>query len=187
MRSPDLTGKGGAAATSRNGANGASGTNNLTGRYVMAFRKGMTDRAVELLRSAGHKVFVGNRFDTRIMTADKIGDANVKVRPSTGTATIDAEPHQVAQIEAWARDPNSPIEAIKPEKIRQVPSTSLTTADPSLVEHYREVLMDLVKRNKISSEKFQETVADANDDSKSTWGLRATNVVNSTLNGRGVK
>ena len=111
MRGPDLSGKGGATATSRSGANGASGTNNLTGRYVVAFRKGATDRAVELLRAAGYKVFVANRFDTRIMTEDKIGDANVMVRPSIGTATIDAEPQQVAQLEEWARDPNSPIQA----------------------------------------------------------------------------
>ncbi|HZI59141.1 MAG TPA: hypothetical protein VFD62_00440, partial [Pyrinomonadaceae bacterium] len=58
-----------------------------------------------------YKVFVANRFDTRIMTEDKIGDANVMVRPSIGTATIDAEPQQVAQLEEWARDPNSPIQA----------------------------------------------------------------------------
>ena len=187
MRGPDLSGKGGATATSRNGANGASGRNNLTGRYLVAFRKGATDRAVELLRSAGYKVFVGNRFDTRIMTEDKIGDANVMVRPSIGTATIDAEPHQVAQLEEWARDPNSPIQAVKPEKIRHAPSTSLTTTDPSLVDHYREVLMDLVQRNKISPDKFQDTFVNANNELKATWGLRAINVVNSTLTGRGVK
>jgi len=46
MRGPDLSGKGGATAASRSGANGASGTNNLTGRYLVAFRKRATDRAV---------------------------------------------------------------------------------------------------------------------------------------------
>src|ERR1051326_4681844 len=104
MRRPDLSGNGGVATASTNGAIGVRKQKNHTGRYTMDFHEGRTDEGINLMRSHGFEVFVRNPADPQIVRDDQVGAAEVIVRPTTETATAGVDDQKLALLQAWAKD-----------------------------------------------------------------------------------
>jgi subtilisin family serine protease len=146
------------------------------------------------MRAAGFKVYVSNPADPRVVREDEVGDANVIVHPTTGTATVGADPHQIALLENWQKDPSSPIQAVRPEKVRRVipvatqvgsitPATLEGTEMWPLLKNY----LLLTPESKSEIPIVESTTVPGFDETKTTWGLQVLNVADSPFSGRGVK
>ena len=192
MRPPDLSGNGGVATASMNGATGVRKQKNRTGRHTIIFEEGATNAAIALMRSAGFKVFVSNPADPQPVREDEVGDAEVKVKPTTETATAAVDSDKLTLLENWAKDPGSPIKAVRPEKVRRIipVSTQPILLIGSAVSEgtnlwpyrYTVELKDEAARPDVES-----VTVTGFDESRTTWGLQALNVANSPFSGRGVK
>jgi subtilisin family serine protease len=196
MRRPDLTGNGGVATASTNGAAGVRKQKNHTGRYNIIFHEGACTAGITLMRSHGFEVFVRNPADPHIVRDDEVGDAEVLVRSTTETATAAVDDDKLALLRAWERDPNSPIKAVRPEKVRRIipvttqpASTGLAAARgtdlwpfPTPYFHYIAEPAD-----EAPTAGVQPVTVSGLDESKTTWGLQALNVVDSPFSGRGVR
>ncbi len=194
MRRPDLNGNGGVATASSNGVNGVRTQKNLTGRHTVVFHDNATYEGIALMRSAGFNVYVSNPADPKVVREDQVGDANVIVHPTTGTATAGVDSDQLALLQNWAKDPSGPIKAVRPEKIRRIipVATQRTPIGPATLEGTD--LWPLLKNYLLyTAEAAGETPDVAStavpgfDESETTWGLQALNVANSPFSGRGVK
>jgi hypothetical protein len=199
MRSPDLSGNGGAAATLLSSTNGTRRIKNWTGRHTIIFRDGQTNAGIALLRSpqgraAGLKVFVSNPADPQVLRDDQVGDSNIIVRPTTGTATAGLESDQVTLLQKWAQDPSSPILALRLEKVRQISVYTIAQPSGTLASGAWDGMdIELVRgelaktKGDFSPEVISSAAAFNFDESKLTWGLQVTNVMASPFSGRGVK
>jgi len=149
------------------------------------------------MRAGGFKVFVMNPADPRVVREDEVGDANVIVHPTTGTATVGADSEQLALLQKWERDPGSPIKAVRPEKVRRIISVATQHASPGSAAaevmnlwpflkdyfHYRTA----ASTDETPTQGVTATAVTGFDESKTTWGLQALNVANSPFSGRGIK
>jgi subtilisin family serine protease len=196
MRPPDLTGKGGAFATAANATNGTK-KSNTTGRHTLLFREGATQEGIEYLRKSGFDVFVSNASDPGVVREDEVGAADVIVFSTLGVALIGAEPEQINQLQSDVGTSRSPISKIKEEKVRRMTSynpaqTAQSTTDQVqiplsyLEDVYAELLTKFGRPGSLSRQTVR-TVVVGFDESKTTWGLQVTKVVDSPFSGRGVK
>jgi hypothetical protein len=195
MRRPDLSGNGGVATASTNGATGVRKQKNHTGRYTVIFHEGRTDEGIALMRSHGFDVYVFNPADPQIVRDDQVGAAEVTVRSTTETATAGVDDNKLALLLMWEKDLNSPIMAVRPEKVRRIipvttqPSStaSIVTggADPwSFLKSYLHYSMGPVDEAPATG--VEAVINTGFDESKTTWGLQALNVAASPFSGRGV-
>jgi hypothetical protein len=187
--------------------NGNRKQSNTTGRYTVVFRKGATQEGINLLRSEGFKVFVSNSSDPNVVREDEVGDANVIVHPILGTATVDGKPEQISRLTNAASDTGNPILTIAPEKVRRMilqtdpmqtrppASSAIETLSLDYLQGSRDTYDSLIakllaklgsNRGSAIAEPVDEILSGFNE-SQLTWGLQATNVVNSPFSGRGVK
>jgi len=195
MRRPDLSGNGGVATASTNGATGVRKQKNHTGRYNIVFHEGACDAGIKLMRSHGFDVYVRNPADPQIVRDDQVGDAEVIVRSTTETATAGVDDDKLALLQTWEKDPNSPIKAVRPEKVRRIIPVATQPASPSSIAmgtdpwsflksylHYT-----AAPTAEAPAPSIEAVVNTGFDESKSTWGLQVLNVANSPFSGRGVK
>lgn len=194
MRRPDLTGNGGVAIASTNGANGARKKKNSTGRHTVIFREDAVDAGIALMRSAGFDVYVTNPADPKVVREDQVGDANVIVYPTTGTATVGVNSDQLALLQQWEKVPGNPIQAVRLEKVRRIipVTTQSARSGVSAFEGTElwSVISNYFKYLPESASEAPSAEADTVpgfDESKTTWGLQVLNVADSPFSGRGVK
>ncbi|MDQ1639078.1 MAG: hypothetical protein QOF62_2417 [Pyrinomonadaceae bacterium] len=207
MRPPDLTGNGGSTATVEAAANSNGKQSNVTGRHTVVFRKGATQEGINLLRSEGFKVFVSNSSDPNVVREDEVGDATAIVHATLGVATIEGGAEQISRLTNAASDSGNPILAIKPEKVRRMLlQTKPMQTRPPVSGAAEMFSLDYLKGSRDAYDKLIETffakletnrgsaIAETAgetlggfDESQLTWGLQATNAVDSPFSGRGVK
>lgn len=194
MRSPDLSGNGGVSIASSNGSNGTRRKNNFTGRHTVIFREDAVDAGIAMLRSAGFDVYVSNPADPRVVREDEVGDANVIVYPTTGTATVGATPTEIALLQQWERDPNNPIQTVRPEKVRKIIPVTTQSREAGLAAFQETAIWPFISKYLVypTDSASEGPTAEADtvpgfDESKTTWGLQVLNVANSPFSGRDVK
>jgi subtilisin family serine protease len=167
----------------------------LTGRYLVLLRE---DAIVEGIQMLG---------ELSSANASRSGEA----QPDTtillntlGVAIVSAEPEQVHSLRISTEE-DSPILAIEPERVvyaltdivsnnvsnnfsnnlQQPRSLNATDTTVDYLQGYRDGVNHLVTKL-IPSEQTQPT-NQAIDESLATWGLQATNVVQSNYSGRSIK
>lgn len=193
MRRPDLSGNGGVAAALMNGATGVRKPKNHTGRYNIVFHEGACDAGIKLMRSHGFEVFVRNPADPQIVRDDEVGTAEVIVRSTTETATAGVEGDKLALLQAWEKDPTSPIKAVRPERVRRIiPVTTQPTSPASIAMgtdpwSFLKSYLHYTAVDEAPAAGIETVVNTGFDESKTTWGLQALNVADSPFSGRGVK
>ncbi|MFH7023930.1 MAG: S8 family peptidase [Heteroscytonema crispum UTEX LB 1556] len=166
----------------------------MTGRYLVLFREDAIAAGIEML--------------SEVATIDVSGAeataADTPILLSTlGVAVVNAEPEQIRSLRVSDQD-DSPILAIEPERVvyaLQDPPELLGQKLPQSLDYlktyrgavnhidylkgYRDAVNHLVD-SLIPTEQTQLSQASV-DESVVTWGLQATNVVNSCMSGRGIK
>ena len=194
MRRPDLSGNGGVATASTNGATGVRKPKNHTGRYNIVFHEGASDAGITLMRAHGFDVYVRNPADPQIVRDDEVGDAEVIVRPTTETATAGVDDGKLALLQAWEKDPNSPIKAVRPEKVRRIIPVTTHPASPSSMgmgtdpwSFLKSYYYTAAPTAEAPAPSIEAVLDIGFDESKTTWGLQVLNVADSPFSGHGVK
>ncbi|MDQ3919817.1 MAG: S8 family serine peptidase, partial [Acidobacteriota bacterium] len=199
MRKPNLHGDAASGGEPRSDTRDCGPQPNATGRYVIVFRDGATDKGIELLESL-NLVLAGSRdADAGVLREDEAGDADVIVYSRLGVAVLAAAPEQISRLADVALDSSGPILAVVPEKVRHVIGSAEPDAETDLDNPSRLKPSAGYTRadcGVTASPSFSEKIrpgADlrmrfaAFDESQATWGLQITNVVNSRFGGRGIR
>jgi subtilisin family serine protease len=109
------------------------------------------------------------------------------VFPKLGVAVVESDNEAIASINLLGDDNESAILAVEPERYFYATSTGFIP----YLEGYRDAVNSLLEKAKSLGEDStsEDMIAEAAflDDAQSTWGLKATRVVNSRYSGRGIR
>jgi subtilisin len=147
-----------------------------TGRYLVVFREGATDEAVKLLQSLGFEIAISLASESAVLREDDAPNKNVLVLERLGVAIVAGEPERIGQLVEAAKDSNSPILSVEPEKVRRaLKDTNANKSDQA------------GNANPRSRQPAKTKTKVVFDESRVTWGLQATKVQESSLSGRNVR
>ena len=160
-----------------------------TGRYVVTYKEGAGDQALQWMQSRGLRTADARDFDGQAVSLQDVGDADALAFPELGVAVVGGgaavEERGISAQADIAAD--SPIEAIEPELF--------VFAIDSASEYLRgfsraieTVARDLGGRN--LGRAFDPQLGDLEEDALvagATWGLAACKVPASARNGAGIK
>lgn len=162
-----------------------------TGNYIVTFR----EDSIENNRQYLNKIVDTQRFPSTSDYAggawkpDDLENAEGAIYENIGVALIKEENQRIIKIQDTVRsEGKSPILAIEPEMV--VHPIQESNMPLSYLEGRRDEINSLCNRlawgNQAAPEDLltQETYSDT---AKITWGLQATNVMNSRYSGRGIK
>ncbi|MBW4511268.1 MAG: S8 family serine peptidase [Scytonematopsis contorta HA4267-MV1] len=159
----------------------------LTGKYLVLFREEAIAEGIQML---------GELSSTNTSRSGEVQADTTILLNTLGVAIVTAEPEQVRSLRMSAEE-DSPILAIEPERViyaltdtvsnnvEQPRSRNTTDSKIDYLQGYRDGVNHLVSKL-IPSEQTQPT-NQAIDESIATWGLQATNVMQSNYSGRSIK
>jgi subtilisin family serine protease len=160
----------------------------LTGRYLVLLREDAITEGIQML---------GELSSTNTSRSGEAQADTTILLNTLGVAIVSAEPEQVRSLRISTEE-DSPILAIEPERVvyaltdivsnnnvEQPRSRNTIDSKVDYLQGYRDGVNHLVSKL-IPSEQTQPT-NQAIDESVTTWGLQATNVVQSNYSGRSIK
>jgi len=184
------------------GAAVTAGQPEITGRYLVLFREGETDSAVQVLSDQlGMRAVRSSQFLAEGVAADALANENI-IFDSLGVAVVNAPPDQMAPLSALAAE-DSNILAVEPERIvyaleevslrrmQQLREAPLAMS-PALTDYlhgYYAAVSHLVddlasEKSTVSTEiAIQGTIVE----DKFTWGLQLTNIPSTRFTGKGIR
>ena len=176
-----------------------SATPKLTGRYLITFRDGASDEGRRRLEAAGFVVASADDVDEGVLREEHATGADVLIFPRLDMALLSGEPEQYERVRAVDadNDPNSPILTIAPETVvygatDKLPLQSPRSGMTAYLRGYSDGVTQLTNRllgedplpahaASITGDRVLEF-----DESRITWGLQITRVVNSRFTGKGI-
>lgn len=162
------------------------GTAQTTGRYVVAFAEADADPAPMLRSVAGLSNVASSRdFEAQSLDMSQAAQADATVFTELGLAVVSVDVDQLGALQTSA-EAQGTILAVAPELVHHV----LDTVEADYMRGYRDGVTDLHQRldDGAGAAAVTRTSAPAfNDTEQTTWGLQATQVLTSSLSGRGVK
>ena len=141
----------------------------LTGKYLVLFREGAVTEGMQMLRDLG---------GIDVSSSGQSQTDRCKLFNTLGVAVVSAELSQMRSLRISTAE-DSPILAIEPERVVYT-SSGMT----KYLQGYRDGvnhLCDLL----VATEQTQ--LLNPLDESVATWGLEATNVLQASFSGRGIK
>ena len=172
-------------------------TEEYTGRYIVTFREDAINDGLKLLnKSAGiQNLPTTSDFDGGAWDMATIESAKGAIYENLGIAIIESDEQALVQLQSGG-DSASPILAIEPEMVMN----ALTELNPVDINNVNVPLnyikgcrdgVDSLYQRLVSAESValaeQEAMEIYNDTPQATWGLQATNVVNSRYSGCGIR
>lgn len=174
-----------------------------TGRYLVLLRENAVNSAIQTLRdTAGiSSVALASDFENSALSAEQLQASDPVFFDRLGVASVTLDPEQLQSLSA-VTDESSPIALIEPERIvyalNDIGASSgqmPTSASVSLeyLQGYRDAIDNLVDNvmptngNGVQKMLRSSPTMQAINETTATWGLQATNVVNSKYSGRGIR
>jgi subtilisin family serine protease len=169
----------------------------LTGRYIITFRDGASDEGRRRLEAAGFIVASADDADEGVLREEDATGADVLIFPRLDMALLSGEPEQYERVRAVDadNDPNSPILTIAPETVvsgatnwpHLQPKSDMTAYLRGYSDGVNQLTNRLVGEDLLTAHaaSITDRVLDF-DESRITWGLQITRVVNSRFTGRGI-
>lgn len=156
-----------------------------TGRYIITFRDDRVDQGLAALREANITEIVSTAdFPESAINMSQVEVAGGVVFPTLGVAVVTLDEDALNRVTAMAEE-DSPILAIEPERIFYAISTGL---QEDYLRGYRDAISHLYETATVTAPmNGVEPTETYFDDAQSTWGLKATKVINSRYTGRGIK
>lgn len=175
-----------------------------TGRYLVLLRENAVDSGIQTMRdSTGiSSVARASDFEHSALTAEQLEAPDPVVFDRLGVAVLTLDPEQLQSLSAIS-DESSPIALIEPERvvyalsdvgtgnIGQLIPSSPANLSMQYLQGYRDAVDQLVDnlmptngmQKMLRSPAIQQEI----DETRATWGLQVTKVVNSRYSGRGIK
>ncbi|MDJ0903461.1 MAG: S8 family serine peptidase [Xenococcus sp. MO_188.B8] len=160
-----------------------------TGRYIVVFRDDATTAGLDFLRSSCgvNNVASAADFANSAVDPNQVSDADGILLPTLGIMVVsNIDSNALNQIRQNVAS-NSSILSVEPERIFYANSAQPSSdyfhgfADAAVY------LRDKFGNSQEQVESLQSTAPPFFDDASSTWGLKATDVINSGFTGRGIK
>ena len=165
-----------------------------TGKYIVTFREQAVQDGVALLGEAAgvRNLATTSDFTDAAWDVAAIEAAQGAVFENLGIAVIEAEETAVSQLQASVAGTESPILAVEPEMIMYALSeldAQNVTVPLAYIKGYRDGVDSLYQKIVAGEAMAPEMeVAEVyNDTPQATWGLQATQVLNSQATGRGIR
>ena len=158
-----------------------------TGRYVVTFAEDRVAEGLAALRKGAgvSKLPSAADFTESAIDAVQVATAGGAIFPKLGVAVVSLD-EEACQSAASMLGEDSGVLDIEPE--RRFYALGTSTSQPDYLRGYQDGVSDLIARlSRESSGDVVEAAASFLDDGHSTWGLKATNVINSRWTGRGIK
>ena len=156
-----------------------------TGRYIITFREDAVTEGLDLLSDQTGIRGLANAadFPDSVLDLSQIEAAGGAVFPTLGVAVVSLDEGGFSSIMTSAGE-DSAILAIEPERTFYAIGDGLSA---DYLRAYRDAVNNLYE--KATTTEAAEIGAQQcfSDDSESTWGLKATKVMNSLLTGSGMK
>jgi subtilisin len=156
-----------------------------TGRYIITFRDDAVTEGLAILSDRAGITNLANAADFPDSAVDlsQITAAGGAVFPTLGVAVVSIEEAAVSNIMTSAAG-DSAILAIEPERIFYAIGGGLSA---EYLQGYRDAVNHLYEKATETEETELQAKDCFADNTESTWGLKATKVMNSQLTGKDVK
>ncbi|MFO1432073.1 MAG: S8 family serine peptidase [Candidatus Competibacteraceae bacterium] len=161
-----------------------------TGRYIVTFREDDVSKGLAVLQqqAAISRLPSAADFADSAIEMEQIEAAGGAVFPTLGVAVVTLDPDALNNLMAvQAEEGDGAILDVEPERLFYALSDggSLSLA---YLQGYRDAVDNLYEKAlAAATEEAVEVAAAYVDDAQSTWGLKATRVVNSSRTGSGIK
>jgi subtilisin len=156
-----------------------------TGRYIVTFRDDSVREGLDLLSDKAGIRGLANAADFPESALDlgQISAAGGAVFPTLGVAVVSLEEGAFSSIMTSAGE-DSAILAIEPERTFYAIGDGLSL---DYLRGYRDAVNNLYEKATTTEVEGINKQGCFADDIESTWGLKATKVMNSVLTGKGMK
>ncbi|MEG4810597.1 S8 family serine peptidase [Microcoleus sp. F8-D3] len=156
-----------------------------TGRYIITFREDAVTEGLDLLSDQTGIRGLANAadFPDSALDSSQIEAAGGAVFPTLGVAVVSLDEGGFSSIMTSAGE-DSAILAIEPERTFYAIGDGLSA---DYLRGYRDAVNNLYDKATTTEAAGIDTQPCFSDDSESTWGLKATKVMNSLLTGSGMK
>lgn len=166
----------------------AADAEKTTGRYIVTFRYDGVAEGLSALKKGASISKLPNAADYAESALDlaQFEHAGGAVFPTLGVAVVTMDDDALNNMMSLCGE-NSAILDVEPERMFYALASD-GTLPLSYLRGYRDAVNNLFDKAVvgIAEQEVEATVAYV-DDAQSTWGLKATNVVNSRWTGRGIK
>jgi subtilisin family serine protease len=162
-----------------------------TGRYLVTFREDDITKGLAALEAKAGVQHLPNaqEFAESAIDMEQMESAGGAVFPTLGIAVVTLDPDALTSlIAAQAEESNGAILDVEPERIFYALAEDAPVS-LAYLRGYRDAVDHLYERALAGTEEAEreEALATYRDDSVSTWGLKATRVINSVRTGKGIK
>ncbi|MCU0547600.1 MAG: S8 family serine peptidase [Oscillatoriaceae cyanobacterium Prado104] len=162
-----------------------AGANETTGRYIITFREDAVTEGLGILSDRAGVTGLANAadFPESALDSNQLATSGGAVFPTLGVAVVSLEQVAASNIMTSAAE-DSAILAIEPERIFYAINDGLSA---DYLRGYRDAVNHLYEKatdTEAAESQAKECFA---DDLGSTWGLKATKVMNSQLTGKDIK
>ena len=156
-----------------------------TGRYIITFRADSVTEGLDILSDQTGIRGLPNAADFPDFALDlsQIEAAGGAVFPTLGVAVVSLEEGAFSNVMRSAGE-DSAILAIEPERTFYAIGDGLSA---DYLRGYRDAVNNLYEKATTTEAAGIDTQPSFSDDTGSTWGLKATKVMNSLLTGNGIK
>lgn len=156
-----------------------------TGRYIITFRDDRVTEGLQALREVGMTELPSAAdFPESATDMAQIEAAGGMVFPTLGMAVVTLEEDALNRVTAAAEE-DSPILDIEPERIFYAIAREL---QEDYLRGYSDAVNHLYETATVTAPtNGVEPTESYSDDAQSTWGLKATKVINSRYTGRGIR
>lgn len=156
-----------------------------TGRYIITFRADSVTEGLDLLSDQTGIRGLPNAadFPDFVLDLSQIEAAGGAVFPTLGVAVVSLEEGAFSNVMRSAGE-DSAILAIEPERTFYAIGDGLSA---DYLRGYRDAVNNLYEKATTTEAAGIDTQPSFSDDTGSTWGLKATKVMNSLLTGNGIK
>lgn len=174
------------------------GDNSLTtGRYLLSFKEGAAEQAVQSLSTQGMRVADARDFPGQAVQAETLGDADAVVLPEIGVALVSGEAARERSMGIQSEnEADSPIETVEPEYFMFVDGAAdymqaLANAAEPIAED--DFLRGFLRAAEVIMQERRGAAREPMDAEEealvfgATWGLRACRVPQSTRSGAGIR
>jgi subtilisin len=175
----------------------ARGDNSLTtGRYLVSFKEGAAEQALQSLASQGMRVADAREYPGQAVQMETLGDADAVVLPEIGVALVggDAARERGMSIQSET-DADSPIETVEPEYFMFIDGAAdymqaFARASDQAADDY---LRGFLRAAEVLSQELRGSPRPQLDDEEeamvlgATWGLKACRVPPSARSGLGIR
>lgn len=159
-----------------------------TGRYLILLPEDGVDSGVRsFTESTGIRAVARSAdFDNQVLTSEQLESTDTTVFDHLGVAVTSLDPDQLQSISTMAAATDSSVLAIEPERVVYAiegPLSNGLTAE--YLKGYRDCINHLVDQAMLTESQLAASGSFAN--TSNTWGLQATQVINSPYSGLGIK